>query len=127
MPHCHDHAFQSFNARQREGLVLHSRRNFLKASLAGIAGLTVPSMLQSHANATAAGQTTWYGLARAVFEEIGADPDRIRPTTTDRFPRPAPRPAYSVLGHDAWHRAGLEPLGDWRAMLHEVAPVVTGR
>jgi dTDP-4-dehydrorhamnose reductase len=66
---------------------------------------------------TAAGQTTWYGLARAVFEELGADPDRIRPTTTDRFPRPAPRPAYSVLGHDAWSRAGLPAAPGWRDSL----------
>lgn len=66
---------------------------------------------------TAAGQTTWYGLARAIFEELGADPDRIRPTTTDRFPRPASRPAYSVLGHDAWSRAGLPALSGWRDSL----------
>ncbi len=78
-------------------------------------------------HATAAGQTTWYGLARAVFEEIGADPSRIRATTTDRFPRPAPRPAYSVLGHDAWDRAGIEPLDDWRPMLTRATAVVTGR
>jgi dTDP-4-dehydrorhamnose reductase len=66
---------------------------------------------------TAAGQTTWYGLARAVFEELRADPDRIRPTTTDRVPRPAPRPAYSVLGHDAWSRAGLPAPAGWRDSL----------
>jgi dTDP-4-dehydrorhamnose reductase len=78
-------------------------------------------------HATAAGQTSWFGLARAVFEELGADPSRVRPTTTDKFPRPAPRPAYSVLGHHAWQRAGLEPLGDWRPMLTEAAPVVLGR
>ena len=49
MPHNHNHthAFQSFNARQREGLVLNSRRNFLKASLVGIAGLTVPQLLRA--------------------------------------------------------------------------------
>jgi hypothetical protein len=40
------HAFTSFNALEREGLVLLSRRNLLKASLAGIAGLTVPSLLR---------------------------------------------------------------------------------
>ena len=78
-------------------------------------------------HATAAGETTWCGLARAVFEELGADPERVRPTTTDRFPRPAPRPAFSVLGHGAWLRAGLEPLAGWRAMLKAAAPAVTGR
>ncbi len=51
MPHSHDHAFHAFNARRREGLVCSSRRNFLKASLAGIAGLTVPHLLQSQAQA----------------------------------------------------------------------------
>ncbi|HEX2300313.1 MAG TPA: dTDP-4-dehydrorhamnose reductase, partial [Pseudonocardiaceae bacterium] len=29
-----------------------------------------------------AGATTWFGLARAVFEEIGADPQRVQPCTT---------------------------------------------
>ena len=76
---------------------------------------------------TAGASTTWCGLARAVFEELGADPERVRPTTTDRFPRPAPRPAYSVLGHGAWQRAGLAPLDDWRQMLQRAAPVVLGR
>lgn len=64
-----------------------------------------------------AGQTTWYGLARAVFEELGADPDRISPCTTEDFPRPAPRPAYSVLSDAAWRAEGLTPLRDWRAAL----------
>ena len=73
-------------------------------------------------HATSSGSTSWYGLARAVFEELGADPDRVRPTTTDKFPRPAPRPAYSVLGHAAWARAGMAPIGDWRARLAEAFP-----
>ncbi|MFG2102909.1 dTDP-4-dehydrorhamnose reductase [Micromonospora echinaurantiaca] len=66
---------------------------------------------------TCAGQTTWYGLARAVFTLRGLDPDRIRPTTSDRFRRPAPRPAYSVLGHGRWAAAGLPPLPDWHTTL----------
>jgi dTDP-4-dehydrorhamnose reductase len=78
-------------------------------------------------HATAGGRTTWYGLARAVFEELGADPSRVRPTTTDRFPRPAPRPAFSVLAHTSWGRAGLRAPGDWRSMLSRAAPVVLGR
>ncbi|MCW6009171.1 dTDP-4-dehydrorhamnose reductase [Micromonospora sp. CPCC 205371] len=66
---------------------------------------------------TASGETTWYGLARAVFELSGLDPDRISPTTSDKYPRPAPRPAYSVLGHARWSLAGLPPMTDWKAML----------
>ena len=68
---------------------------------------------------TAAGSTTWCGLARAVFDEAGLDPGRIRPTTSERFPRPARRPAYSVLGHERWPAAGLTPMTDWRSMLSE--------
>lgn len=68
---------------------------------------------------TASGETTWYGLARAVFALSGLDPDRVRPTTSERFPRPARRPAYSVLGHDRWAATGLVPLPDWHDMLGE--------
>jgi dTDP-4-dehydrorhamnose reductase len=61
---------------------------------------------------------TWFGFTRAIFEELGADPDRVHPTTTDAFPRPAPRPAYSVLDGSAWAEAGLPTLRPWRDALH---------
>lgn len=66
---------------------------------------------------TNAGEATWYDLARAVFEEVGADPDRVTPCTTADYPRPAPRPAYSVLSDRAWREAGMTPLPDWREAL----------
>ncbi|MEV6969580.1 dTDP-4-dehydrorhamnose reductase [Hamadaea sp. NPDC051192] len=69
---------------------------------------------------TAAGETTWFGFAREIFAQAGLDPERVRPTTTDRFPRPAPRPAYSVLGHRRWAAAGLNPQPDWRDELRDV-------
>jgi dTDP-4-dehydrorhamnose reductase len=68
---------------------------------------------------TCSGRTTWFGLARAAFELTGLDPERVRPTTSDKFVRPAPRPAFSVLGHDRWAAAGLEPMPDWREALGE--------
>lgn len=67
---------------------------------------------------TGAGETTWFGLARAVFEELGADPERVQPCTTADFPRPAPRPAYSVLSERAWLDAGLVSALPWRDALH---------
>jgi dTDP-4-dehydrorhamnose reductase len=66
---------------------------------------------------TGAGETTWCGLARAVFEELGADPQRVLPCTTAEFPRPAPRPAYSVLSDRAWLAAGLAAAQPWREAL----------
>ncbi|QMU80649.1 dTDP-4-dehydrorhamnose reductase [Streptacidiphilus sp. PB12-B1b] len=68
---------------------------------------------------TASGDTTWFGLARAAYELAGLDPERIRPTTSAAFVRPAQRPAYSVLGHDRWVEAGLKPLPHWRDSLAE--------
>jgi dTDP-4-dehydrorhamnose reductase len=71
---------------------------------------------------TASGETTWYGLARAVFAGAGLDPDRVHPTSSDKFVRPARRPAYSVLGHDRWAAAGMAPMAGWRAMLDAALP-----
>lgn len=64
-----------------------------------------------------AGATTWFELARAVFAEIGADPDRVQPCRTEEFPRPAPRPANSVLDTSGWVAAGLPELRHWRHAL----------
>lgn len=73
-------------------------------------------------HATSGGQTTWYGLAREIFDLLGADPSRVRPVPSSAFPRPAQRPAYSVLGHGAWSGSGIAPIGDWRAALHGAFP-----
>lgn len=68
---------------------------------------------------TASGEASWFDFARAVFEFGGLDPDNVKPTTSAQFVRPAPRPANSVLGHDAWADAELEPMRDWREALKE--------
>ncbi|MCT7355581.1 dTDP-4-dehydrorhamnose reductase [Streptomyces sp. 15-116A] len=73
-------------------------------------------------HATNSGEATWYDLAREIFHLLGTDPDRVRPTTTAAFPRPASRPAYSALAHDRWQEIDLPALRDWRAALHEALP-----
>ncbi|SOE07126.1 dTDP-4-dehydrorhamnose reductase [Streptomyces sp. Ag109_G2-15] len=75
-------------------------------------------------HATGSGEASWYELAREVFRLAGADPDRVRPTDSRSFTRPAPRPAYSALGHARWREAGLAPPRDWRSALSEALPLI---
>lgn len=73
---------------------------------------------------TSSGDTTWFGLTREIFRLLGADEDRVRPTTSEAFVRPAPRPAYSVLGHEKWRAAGLAPIRSWSDALQDAFPAL---
>jgi dTDP-4-dehydrorhamnose reductase len=77
----------------------------------------------------ASGQTSWHTLASELFRLLGADPIRVRATTSAAFARPAPRPAYSVLDLSGWDKVGLAPMRHWRDALHEAVRHggVTGR
>lgn len=76
-------------------------------------------------HATSSGETTWFGFAREIFRLLGADTARVRPVTSSAFPRPAPRPAYSVLGHGTWASAGIKPIPGWRLRLRQGLRAVT--
>src|SRR5438093_10047033 len=54
--HKGEHAFSFLNGRAREGLTVFSRRSMLKASLAGLAGLTLPGLLQVRGEAVKNGK-----------------------------------------------------------------------
>jgi hypothetical protein len=86
MPHAHDHAFTSFNPLVREGLTLSSRRNFLKASVAGLAGLSLPGLLRHHADAARPGRSSRSGKSVILLWMTGGpshidtwDPKPSRP------------------------------------------------
>lgn len=84
--HSRQHAFVDWNARQADGLMWLSRRNMLKAGLAGIAGLSVPRLLQSQAAAGAAGRASGSGKSVILLWMAGGpshidtwDPKPTRP------------------------------------------------
>lgn len=60
------------------------------------------------------GPTTWYGFARDVVAATGDDPDRVQPISTAELnpPRPAHRPANSVLDNAALRLSAIPLLAD---------------
>lgn len=63
-------------------------------------------------------ECTWFGFARAIAEELGSGVT-VKPVSTDEFPRPAQRPAYSVLSTERYSRVtGVRPES-WREGLRE--------
>jgi hypothetical protein len=84
-PHEHPHAFSDWLPREREGLVVASRRNFLKLGMAGLAGLSLPDLLRSRARASESGQPIkgrkavillWMAGGPSHIDTLDPKPDR---------------------------------------------------
>ncbi|MET9648927.1 dTDP-4-dehydrorhamnose reductase [Streptomyces sp. NPDC006460] len=88
---------------------------------AAVAGTAPAGVYHGTASETA----TWFDLARAAFELSGLDPERVRPTTSEKFVRPARRPSYSVLAHERWAEAGIAVQPHWRDQLTEALRFMT--
>jgi dTDP-4-dehydrorhamnose reductase len=80
---------------------------------------------------TNSGQASWFEFAQEIFRLCGGEgsADRVVRTDSSSFVRPAKRPAYSVLGHDAWNAVGaggvsVGPMRDWKIALSEVMPSI---
>ena len=73
---------------------------------------------------TNSGQATWFEFAQEIFRLAGADVARVIPISSSEFPRPAKRPAYSVLGHDAWAGTSVSAMRNWKIALEEAMPAI---
>lgn len=73
---------------------------------------------------TNSGKANWFEFAMEIFKLAGADVSRVVPVSSSEYPRPAKRPSYSVLGHDAWTDTTVAPMRDWRIALAEAMPAI---
>ena len=73
---------------------------------------------------TNSGQGTWFEFAQEIFKLSGVDIGRVTPVSSSEYPRPAKRPSYSVLSHDAWTRTSVKPMRDWRIALADAMPAI---
>jgi dTDP-4-dehydrorhamnose reductase len=97
------------------------------ADLAGALLVLADSQLAGVFHLTNDGEATWYDLVRSVLEQSGNDPSRVEPISTADLdpPRPAPRPAYSVLDNAAIRLSGLSLLPHWEDALGRLVRVLT--
>ena len=73
---------------------------------------------------TNSGQATRFEFAQEIFSLAGADVSRVIQVSTSEFPRPAKRPAYSVLSHDAWVSTSVPAMRNWKIALSEAMPAI---
>lgn len=64
------------------------------------------------------GECSWYEFAKLIFELSNIDVNVV-PVTTEEFPRPAPRPHYSVLNNKKWNSSGFVPMRTYQEALTE--------
>ncbi|HYK87957.1 MAG TPA: dTDP-4-dehydrorhamnose reductase [Acidobacteriota bacterium] len=68
---------------------------------------------------TNAGSCSWYELALCAVEWVGLRQVKVTPVSTSEFPRPAPRPANSVLANARLAAEGFAPMRPWREAARE--------
>ncbi|MCM1005860.1 MAG: dTDP-4-dehydrorhamnose reductase [Prevotella sp.] len=68
---------------------------------------------------TGTGRTTWYDFAREIFRQAGVNKVRVNAVTTDQYPSPAHRPAYSVLDCSKFQKTFAFEIADWQTSLYQ--------
>lgn len=97
------------------------------ADLAGAIAVVATERLVGVFHLTNHGVTSWFEFARAVLGAAGHDAGRVEPISTAELdpPRPAPRPANSVLDNMAWRISGRPVLPPWEEALGRLVAALT--
>lgn len=66
---------------------------------------------------------SWYEFAREIFDIAGIEID-LKPVSTEEFPRPAPRPKYSVLENYNWKMEGFRPIRSYKEALRDYMKLI---
>jgi dTDP-4-dehydrorhamnose reductase len=70
------------------------------------------------------GRCTWFDLAFAIYESVGADPQLVQAIDSNSLNSKAKRPKFSVLNKDKWKLAHLSQVPEWRSSLESVLPEI---
>lgn len=101
----------------------------LAGALLGLADrFVVDSQLAGVFHVTNEGVVSWFEFCREVLGAAGLDPDQVEPCATHELdpPRPAPRPANSVLANTRFAGLGLPLLRDFREPLAQTVAALRG-
>lgn len=72
---------------------------------------------------TNSAECSWYEFTKYFYKLANLD-TKVNPVTTEEFPRPAPRPHYSVLSNEKWINAGFKPMRDYKEAVKDYLDII---
>ena len=70
------------------------------------------------------GSCSWFELAKAIYEKVGANQNLVQPISSDSLNFVAKRPKFSLLSKEKWISAGLSEVPKWEDSLQLIMPEI---
>ena len=72
---------------------------------------------------TNSAECSWYEFTKEFYKLANLN-TKVKPVTTEEFPRPAPRPNYSVLSNEKWIKAGFKPMRNYKEAVEDYLEMI---
>ncbi len=72
---------------------------------------------------TNSAECSWYEFTKEFYKLANLN-TKVKPVTTEEFPRPAPRPNYSVLSNEKWIKAGFKPMRNYKEAVKDYLEMI---